>query len=119
MRTWFAGPGGAPSHSVRIGTRSTDSTSLVTTVTLGSAGAFEVGGEIAVDFDGQQPAGLRGQGRGDRAAAGPDLENRIVRRRRDAPSTSLLTHAASRKCCANRLRALIAAGFVESLACRQ
>ena len=56
MRTWLPGPAAAPSHSARIGTRSTDSTSLVTTVTFGSAARFEVGGEIAIDLDRQQPA---------------------------------------------------------------
>src|SRR5688500_6684665 len=106
MRIWLSRPGAAPSHSVMIGTRSTASTSLVTTVTLGSAAASRSAARSRSISTARSRLTCAASGRVIAPRPGPisRIESSGVAA---TALTSLVTQAASRKCCANRLRGLI------------
>src|ERR1051325_358910 len=103
MRTWLEGPGGAPSHSVMIGTRSTDSTSLVTTLTLGIAADSRSAARSRSTSIARSRFARSASGRVIAPRPGP-ISITASSGPIAAASTSFLTHASSRKCCANRLR---------------
>src|SRR3990170_1818237 len=106
MRNWFAGPGAAPSQLVTIGTRSTDSTSPVTTVTLpGLVASRSAARSRSTSIASSFPA-CAASGRVMAPRPGPI--SRIASSGVAATAaTNLLTQAGSRKCWANRLRGLI------------
>ena len=73
--------------------------------TFGGARVAKRGREIAIDLDGDDRAGARGQRARQRAAARADLEERLVRLRVRSPRSPCATQAGSRKCWPKRLRA--------------